>query len=214
MRAALACAVLLCAAGPSQAQEQPGSVYVSGGVSFPSQPPKQAGSPPPFAAPGGSTVGWSIGAGVHMQPRVSIEGQISTTGVMSSNVLGRHELRAAAQRQDRFFSVGVKGHLQVHSAVRVEPVGGVVFIREEASGEDFRYRLTSTGLVLDSSTKWSDPPEWTTGLMMGVDLRIGGRHVAFLPGLRATFAGATGRFYPDLYPRWTYRPALAVGVNF
>ena len=50
--------------------------------------------------------------------------------------------------------------------------------------------------------------------MMGVDLRIGGRHVAFLPGFRATFAAAAGAFYPDYYPRWTYRPALAVGVNF
>src|SRR6185503_1424598 len=126
LRSGFVCAVLMCLASPVHAQEEVGSVYVAAGISFPNQLPKESGSPPPFSAPAGATVGWSIGAGIFVHPRISLEGELSTTGVMRRDEGGRHDLRAVAQRKDRFVSLAVKGHLEVRSAVRVEPLGGLV----------------------------------------------------------------------------------------
>jgi len=240
LRSGFVCAVLMCLASPVHAQEEVGSVYVAAGISFPNQLPKESGSPPPFSAPAGATVGWSIGAGIFVHPRISLEGELSTTGVMRRDEGGRHDLRAVAQRKDRFVSLAVKGHLEVRSAVRVEPLGGLVFVREQASGESFTYRVSPdfSSREVSSSSEWNVEPEWEwrPGVMFGVDLRIGGRHVAFVPGLRATFATVQPEsrictvsrppyspdprcqrgspFQYDYYPRWTYRPALSLGLSF
>ena len=65
------CALMMSATLEAAAQESQGAVYVTAGVSFPHQAAPEAGSPPPFAAPGGNTVGWLVG-GASLFRRVSL----------------------------------------------------------------------------------------------------------------------------------------------
>lgn len=148
VRCFITCGVLIGLAADAPAQEAVGSVYVTAGVSFPTQPPVPAGSPPPFSAPGGSTAGWLVGGGVFVSPRLSIEGELSSTGVMRSREWGRYDILVVDERRDRMVSFGVKGHLAWRSAVRVEPVGGIVLIRGRSSSEVSWYRLTFPGRQL------------------------------------------------------------------
>jgi hypothetical protein len=214
------CAVMMTATLEAAAQESRGVVSVAAGLSFPHQAALQAGSPPPFAAPGGNTVGWLVGGGVFLSPRLSIEVEASRTGEMRARETGRHDTSEVSTRRDRFVSFGLKAHLPP-SAVHVEPFAGIVLVGSEATfssfSGDFRGYL---------------PLAWNPGIVFGADVRIGGRHVAFVPGLRFVFTGVpkgtvciigfSGQSlcaeqeprWQGPYPRWTQRLSVALGVNF
>ena len=213
------CALMMSAALEAAAQESRGVVQVAAGVSFPHQAALQAGSPPPFAAPGGTTVGWLVGGGVFLSPRLSLEVEASRTGVMRARATGRHDTSEVSTRRDRFVSFGLKAHLP--SAVHVEPVAGFVLVGTEGTFSSF------TG-----SFRGYFPLAWNPGLMFGADVRIGGRHVALVPGLRFVFTGVPNvteciigfageplcaqqeRQWEGQYPQWTQRPSVTLGVNF
>jgi hypothetical protein len=215
----LMCALMMTATLEAAAQESRGVVYVAAGMSFPHQAALQAGSPPPFAAPGGSTVGWLVGGGVFLSPRLSIEVDVSRTGVMRAREAGRHDTSEVSTRRDRFVSFGLKAHLP--SAVHVEPVAGIVLVGNEG-----------TFSSLSGDFRGYFPLAWNPGIVFGADFRIGGRHLAFVPGLRFMFSGVPngtqciigfsgeplcGQREPrwqGQYPRWTQRPSVTLGVNF
>ena len=54
------------------------------------------------------------------------EFDVSRTGVMTSQQIGRHNTSESGWRQDRFASFGVKVYLPVGSWLRVEPTAGLV----------------------------------------------------------------------------------------
>ena len=212
--------VMMSATLDAAAQEPPGTVYVTGGVSFPRQAALEAGSPPPFAAPGGTTVGWLAGGGVFLPSHLSIEVEASRTGEMRSRQAGRHDTSEIGTRRDWFVSFGLKARLPA-SAVRVEPVAGIVLVGNEGTYSSF-----------SGASRGYFPVAWNPGVMFGVDVRLGGRHFAVVPGIRFTFTGVPvgtdciigfsgaplctedqprWQYY---YPRWTQRPSVALGVTF
>ena len=213
--------VFLAGVGVSEAQEQPGTVYVTGGVSFSRQAVLPTSSPPPFAAPGGRTSGALVGGGVFVSPRLSLETEVWRTGVMRSRQSGRHNTSEVGTRQDWFVAAGVKVHVQRFSIFRVEPVAGIVFVGNEGTYSSF-----------SGESRGYYPLAWNPGLMFGVDLRIGGGRIAFVPGVRFAFTGVpkgedcfigySGQplcrddqlRWEYLYPKWTQRPSLSVGVTF
>ena len=130
---------------------------------------------------------------------------------------------------DRFVTVGVKWHLPLSKAVRVEPVGGIVVVLpgEVAGGHwDAEGRPESTFTI---------DPYPGLGFMFGGDVRIGGRHFAVVPSLRLVLTGepygprsscypngycspsnsqGISQVYPSGYPSWTLRPSLSLMVSF
>jgi hypothetical protein len=214
------CALMLTAALEAAAQESRGVVYVAAGMSFPHQAALQAGSPPPFAAPGGNTVGWLVGGGVFLSPRLSIEVEASRTGEMRARETGRHETSEVSTRRDRFVSFGLKAHLPP-SAVHVEPVAGIVLVGNEGTFSSF-----------SGDFRGYFPLAWNPGIVFGADFRIGGRHLAVVPGLRFVFTGVPNGTtciigfsgqplcarqeprWEGPYPQWTQRPSVTLGVNF
>lgn len=221
-------------AAAATAQEHAGSVYVAAGVSFPHQAGPQGGKSS-FSAPGGNTVGWLVGGGVFVSPRVSIEGEISSTGVMTSTQSSRGSV-FDGDRCDRFISLAVKGHLPLRRAVRLEPVGGIVLI--EPADPSILYSRYEGPLLnrLVPSVKYKVDLASSVGFLFGGDLRIGGRHLAFVPALRIAYTGVShgvaqgcdpvrgtcgtaidskiSSIYPSGYPKWTQRPSLSLAVNF
>jgi hypothetical protein len=205
----------------ASAQGSPSPVYVSAGVSFPHQDALQAGSPPPFAAPGGDTVGWLVAAGVFVAPHFSVEIEASRTGTMHARQQGRHNTSQVSSRRDWFLSFGLKAHPGRRSSFGVEPIAGIVLVGDEGTFASF-----------SGQSRGYFPVAWIPGIMFGVDFRLGGRRLALTPGLRIAYTGVpTGeecaitisgtavcredaerwKYY---HPRWTLRPAAALRVNF
>ena len=208
VRCLAAIGAFMCLADPGLAQERPGSIYVTGGVVAPYQTDQTGASN--FGAPGGRTASWLVGVGVFVSPRLSIESETWSTGVMSSVQSFRGSWLESARGPDRFVSFALKGHIPLFKAVRLEPVGGFVLL-----------------LPADISATYYDiegkpSPRSTTnrdthiGVMFGGDLRIGGRHIAVVPSLRFAIAGggAASSPYPAGYPSWTQRPSLSLMVSF
>ena len=213
------CVLMMSATLETAAQESPGAVYVAAGVSFPHQAALEAGSPPPFAAPGGDTIGWLVGGGVYVSPRLSIEVDASRTGVMHARQAGRSNTSEVSTRRDWFVSFGLKGHLP--SAVHIEPVAGIVLVGNEGTFSSF-----------SGESRGYFSLAWNPGIMFGADFRIGGRRLAFVPGLRFAFTGVPNGERCIIsfsgqplcsegeprwewhYPRWTLLPSLALGVTF
>jgi hypothetical protein len=232
-RCLLACGVLVLAA--DVAAQDRGAVYVNAGGSFPHQAAPGGGTKPPFAAPGGNTIGWLVGGGVFLSPKMSIEGELSSTGVMKSTQSGRDFVEVASRR-DRFVSLGVKGHVPSRTGVRVEPVGGIVLtLPGDASMDTSQYRPTPSGPQLVSSTIGYADLARHLGFMFGADVRIGGRHLALVPGVRIAYTNVTHGtsyvrgFSGDLinlgdrdmssifdggYPKWTQRATLSLNMDF
>jgi hypothetical protein len=203
------------------AQGSPGSVYVIAGASFPHQAALQTGSPPPFAAPGGSTVGWLVGGGVFLTSQLSFEVEASRTGVMRASQRGRHDTSEVSSRRDRFLFFGLKAHPWRSSNFRVEPTAGIVLVGDEGTFSSF-----------SGDRRGYFPLAWVPGVMFGMNFRIGGRRLAFIPGLRFAFTGVPRGAECDIsfsgtpvcregaerwqyhHPRWTQRPDVALSVNF
>jgi hypothetical protein len=206
LRFAMCVLLMIGPVADASAQESGGAVYVKGGVSFPYQPSLRSQAPPPFGAPAGGTVSWLFGGGVFLFRAISVEFDVSHTGVMTSSQLGRHNTGESGWRQDRFASFGVKGHVPAGAWLRVEPAAGLVLIRtREAS---------SSSLSVDQRPTWS-PDRSHVGLMVGADLRMGRHHVAFLPGVRVYLSGTPdGTRWDFNYPEWTIRPSLAIAAGF
>jgi hypothetical protein len=218
----LTCALILSVrVAAAAAQDSPGAVYATAGVSFPRQAALQASSPPPFAAPGGDTIGWLVGGGVVVAQHFSFEVELSRTGTMHARQEGRHNTSEVSSRRDWFVSFGLKTHLGRPSTFRVEPIAGLVLVGDEGTFSSF------TG-----SYRGYYPVDWVPGILFGVDFRIGGRRLAISPGLRFAFTGVPmgtqcvigfsgaplcddgAQRWQSYHPRWTQRPAVALRVNF
>jgi hypothetical protein len=221
----LACAIIVLAwADPANAEQSTGDIYAAAGVSFPYQAELDPSSPPPFPPPGGMTVGWLAGAGVFLPSAFSLEVEVSRTGTMTSSHTGRHDTGQSATRRDWFVSIGLKKHFGLRSGFGVEPIAGLALAGDEGTYEaTFRSAFAYRGYY---------PVDWVTGVMLGVDFRIGGGRLAFTPGLRFAFTdvptgedclvlpsgGAECRDVAERWqfdhPRWTLRPAAALRVVF
>jgi hypothetical protein len=226
-------AALTGLADRASAQERPGSVYVFGGVVAPYQKDYTGGTAY-SGAPGGRTASWLVGGGVFVTPRMSIEAETWSTGVMAATQARRISWLDSSRGPDRFVFVGVKGHLRVLSIVTLQPVAGIaVLLPGDVTGASYNQEAVLTAT-------FTNDPDPTVGVEFGGDIRIGGRHLAVVPSLRFAVTGrvtgvgtacyppgnsvisntcqpyssTTESFWYAEYPRWTQRPSLSLLVSF
>lgn len=229
MRSIVLAAEMICLAGRALAQDRPGSVYLLAGIAVPHQPgPSGEVSETYVTAPGGTTRGWLVGGGVVVARRISVEGELSSTGVMAAREPSRYNMTFNEERRDRFVSVALRFSIPVSTAIRIEPVVGMVVTFPQASTQTDRYMYASTPQqVLVRDPRLDHRLDTGIGPTVGCDVRIGSGRVALVPSFRVADTGVShgyyggsayhsdiGSIYPGGYPKWTVRGGLAVRVDF
>ena len=219
MSRALSAAALvaaLMAAPAAAAQERPWSVYTAASVAVPHQRGERGEISTTYvAAPGGWTVGWAALAGVFVSPRVSVEVEWSATGIMKATEHSRYDITYLEERRDSILSVNARLHFRPRRHVDIEPVVGFLAV----AGEQWT--------TLDVHHPWAPPytvprerSDMTVvaGYSLGLDWRIGGRHLAIVPSFRwqVIYRGEVGsNRYPDSgLPVSTVRPAVGIRYDF
>jgi hypothetical protein len=153
--------------------------------------------PPP---PGGLSLGWSLLGGVFASDRVSVEFEVSRTGTVSREGLGRSRQTYEVRRRETFLSPALRFHLRPREAVDIEPVMAVDLVRgsEWEAFEDARLDERSQGAA---------------GVSAGVDFCVSAGHAALVAMFRVHRTAWRGGDYDD-EKGWTVRPGLGVRVTF
>lgn len=158
--------------------------YVFGGLLVPWQHGVTTGEHRTYlSAPGGWSTGLLLGGGARLTPFLSLEAEWRRTGLMEAIEPSRYSITYSAQRRDTMIGVGARGHAALSREVTVEPSILFELVREqswlaqrqEVFGAPPRGDLTDHSPFVNS---------WGTGFAGGVDVRAGGRYLAFLPGFR------------------------------
>jgi hypothetical protein len=190
------------------AQERPGSVYVLAGVAVAHQDGARDGDSQIYiAAPGGTTVGWSVAGGVFVASHVSLEGEWSWTGMMSAREPARYGMTYVEERRDRLLGAILRVHTRPGRRVDIEPLAGVAAVRRDRWSQTETYR---SWLPPERAVEIGPRVRYDTltsaAFIAGVDLCAGGRHVAFGPSfrVRATARGDdVTAYYPGGFPTWS-----------
>lgn len=177
---------VLVAVAPSNlfAQSAEPRGYLFGGVSVPRQQGVTTDESRTYlAAPGGWSIGFLVGGGARLTNLLSLEAEWHRTGIMEAIEPSRYFITYSARRRDTILSVGARVHLRFSRRLAVEPVGLFEFVGEQSW---LAQRRESPGLPPAGNLSDYSPyvDSWGKGLAGGVDLRVGGRHVAALPGVR------------------------------
>jgi hypothetical protein len=203
----------------AEAQERAGSVYVAAGATAVHQDGAKDGDLQIYiTAPGGTTLGWLVTGGVFAGSRVSVEGEWSSTGMMSAREPARYDQTYHEERRDWLLGANVRFHTRPGRRVDIEPLAGVAAVRHD------RWSRTET-------YRWYMPPDQAltvgprirydtiTGvaLVTGVDLRVGGRHLALVPSLRVrvvTRGEGIESEYPGGFPKWSVSGGVLARIDF
>lgn len=220
MNCVVAAAAVVLGATVCAAQEQPGSAYVVGGVAVPHQQGATGEESETYVtAPGGTTRSWTFGAGVFLTRTLSVDGEISRTGMMTAREPSRYGMTFNEERRDWFFAGNFRFHLRPGSRADLEPVAGLVVTRHQGWSQT-EYVSYTTPAQRTTSPRISVGLPRTLGLNAGADLRLGSRHVAVVPSFRvrwrfAVFGDNTNfGWYPGGFPHLTISPALAMRIDF
>jgi hypothetical protein len=168
-------------------------------------------------APGGWTQGWLLGVGVSATRTMSLELEVSTTGVMRAREPSRYDTVYNLERQDRFLSLAARFRLgRPGGAVRIEPLAGLILASTRTWSEAEYYSASNPGQLVDTGAMPRQDLGVRPGFVAGLDLRLGTARFAVVPSLRlqATLTGGTESTYPSHFPAWTIRPGLAVRAEF
>ncbi len=204
--------------GSAQAQERPGSVYATGGVTVSHQSGVSGETRQAYvAAPGGTVLGWTVGGGVYLNGGVSVEGELASSGVMSAREPSRYGMTFNEDRRDRYFGVNVRLHRPSSSAVHLEPVIGFFVVQRTAWSQtefDRSWPRPPQELFIEPRRP-RDLPDGV-GVTTGLDLRVGGRHLAVVPSVRVRVAS---RVEDSVYPggdigSWTFAFGAAGRIDF
>lgn len=208
--------------GLAMAQERPGSIgsgYVQGGITLDHQRGVSGETDQLYvAAPGGTTLGWIVLGGVFIGAGLSIEGELASTGVMSAREPSRYGMTFNEDRRDRFFGVNMRFHVPANRSVHLEPLAGLAFVQHQrwSQTEYFQYWLTPQQQTIVGPRVRDDLPA-RLGLTAGLDVRVGGRHMAVVPSFRFRMAEIGEDIvsaYPGGLPRWTISAGVAARVDF
>ncbi len=201
------------------AQERPGSMYVLGGITAVHQDGASDGEYQIYiTAPGGTTIGWLVAGGVFVGSRVSVEGEWSSTGIMSAREPARYGMTYVEERRDRVFGAVFRLHTRPGQRVDIEPLAGVAAVRHDrwSQTETYRAWLPSERAV-EIGPRVRYDTLTSAAFIAGVDLRAGGRHIAFVPSLRVR-AGTRGEnivaYYPGGFPKWSISGGANVRFDF
>jgi hypothetical protein len=222
LRIVIAAIVVLSSTRSVFAQERPGAFYFTGGVTLPYQDGLTEETYVTYVtAPGGTTIGWSAGAGVFASKAISIEGEVLSTGMMTAREPSRYDFTYNEERRDRFMGGNVRFHLGSSARVHLEPLVGLTMIRHEGWVQSERRVFVPVPRVeIDQRREKDDLPN-SLGLTAGADLCIGGRF-AVIPSFRFITrlkSGTSGDFeltshYPGGFPRYTISGGLLARLRF
>lgn len=216
---ALLAVLVLGLSASAQAQERAGSFYLTAGVAAAHQSGAADGvSQVYIAAPGGTTAGWSLAAGVFVGSRVSVEAECAGTGMLRAREPSRYFMTYIEERRERYFGANVRLHLLPGRLVDIEPVAGIALVRRDRWSQTETYRAympPEQALTVGPRVRY----DTLTGASAsaGADLRIGGRHVAFVPSFRvrvATRGEKIESYYPAGYPAWSLAAGAGLRVDF
>lgn len=181
--------VVLTAVPSSFAQEIPAGAYAGGGLAFLSaNGPSGVSSSTYPARPGGATYEWHMAAGAFLTPRVSLEGGLSSSGLLSSTETTHYGVKAIEERRDTALFVLTRLHLSHRHRVEPELVAGVRFVQTEGSTTQLSTGGVSGTTPVSNPTPRALGTSWSTQVLLGFDLRVGGPKVALVPGVRLGFA--------------------------
>ena len=204
---------------PATAQERPGSVYVLAGLTVVHQDgASDGGSQIYITAPGGTTLGWLVAGGVFVASHVSVEGEWSSTGMMSAREPARYGMTYVEERRDRVIGAILRFHARPGRRVDIEPLAGVAAVRHDRWSQTETYR---SWLPPERAVEIGPRLRYDTltgaAFIAGVDLRAGGRQIAFVPSfrVRATTRGEDiVAYYPGGFPRWAVGGGACVRIDF
>jgi len=203
----------------AHAQERAGSVYLTAGVTAVHQSGAVDGMSQVYiAAPGGTTAGWSLAAGIFVGSRVSVEAEWAGTGMLRAREPSRYFMTYIEERRERYFGANVRFHLLPGRLVDIEPVAGVALVRRDRWSQTETYRAY---MPLDQTLTVGPRVRYDTltgaSASAGADLRIGGRHVAFVPSFRvrmATRGEKIESYYPGGFSAWSVAAGASLRVDF
>ncbi len=213
---AVALVAALLSAAPALAQERPWSFYAGASVTSPYQRGERGDISTIYvAAPGGWTVGWAATAGLFVSRRVSVEVELSATGVMTATERSRYDMTFFEERRDKALSVNARLHVRPGRHLDVEPVVGFLVV----TGEQWtKTQYAHPWAPTYTSERVHNVMNAVAGFSVGVDWRIGGRHLALVPSFRwqVIYRGDVGENrYPDSgLPVSTLRPAIGIRYDF
>jgi hypothetical protein len=201
------------------AQERPWSVYVQGGVAAVHQDGAADGAFQIYTtAPGGTTIGWALAGGVFVAAHVSLEGEWSSTGMMSATEPARYDQTYHEERRDQFLGAIIRFHIRPGRRVDIEPLIGVGAIRFERWSRTDTYRSwLPPDRAVEVGTRIHYDPVTSAAVVAGVDLRAGGRHVAIVPSFRMrawTRGDDAESYYPGGFPRWSMSAGVSLRADF
>jgi hypothetical protein len=180
---------ILTAVPSSFAQENPTGAYAGGGLAFLTANGPSGESRSTYSKrPGGATYEWHLAAGAFLTPRVSLEGGLASSGLLSSLETTHYGVKSIEERRDTALFVTTRIHLSRGHRVEPELLAGVRFVQAEGT----RTQLSTGGV--SGTTPVSNPTpralgtSWSTQVLLGFDLRVGGPKVALVPGVRVSFA--------------------------
>jgi hypothetical protein len=212
-------ALTIAITGSVMAQEHTAGGYAVGGIVSTRQSGPTGESPQTYdTAPGGATIGWLIGIGAFVTPVVSVEFEISSTGIMTAREPSRYGMTFNEERRDRFFSGVVRFHAPVGRIIDLEPVAGFSVARSESWSQTEYFRfwlLPQQQLVVEPRV--ANASVLRFGWVAGADLRIGGRHVAILPSFRWCRTGdglSKQPHYPGGFPTSMMRAGAGLSIGF
>jgi hypothetical protein len=169
-------------------------------------------------APGGRTLGGLLGAGRFVAHRVSVELELSTTGVMSEREGLRYFTTITEERQDRVATLAIRVHLRRDHGIGLEPVAGMVLVQRRAWSQ--REYLSGVDLSRPPTIEPREREDLplAAGWMVGLEVRLGTARVALVPSLRVQAAGTNddpvSHYDGAGIPLWTFRPGVTLRVAF
>ncbi|MFN7982379.1 MAG: hypothetical protein U0Q11_11015 [Vicinamibacterales bacterium] len=183
---AIASGVLLLTASLAHAQRATERGYLVGGISVDHQSGATGEVQELYiTAPGGWTTGWTLGAGVHAGEHVSIEGEVSATGVMKAREPSRYDITYDEERRDLFVSALLRMRPSRGSRVAFEPVAGASLVTHQAWSQNEYARYTGTlPVTVTVDPRQSRDLPMSLALTGGLDARIGARRLAVMPSFR------------------------------
>lgn len=203
----------------ASAEERTGQLFVTAGLTLPQQGGLTGETYQTYVrAPGGRTLGGLLGGGIFVADTLSLELELSTTGVMKAREPTRYDTTVNEERQDRCAALAVRFHLRPNRIVDFEPVVGIALVATRAWSQAESYSHSNPQRLLMVYPKQRSDLPTRAGLMVGLDLRLGTGRLTFVPSFHVQAARtgtATDSEYPGGgYPVWTFRPGVTIRVAF
>jgi len=210
------------------AQAGAGFIYVTTGITFPRFDGYENGLY--GGVPGGSTEAWTVGVGVFVTPKASVELEMLGTATLRTwqrpRAGGGTRVVYEEDRRDRSIGINLRLHMSRWRRVQFNPLAGVAFVQHW--GWSQLIARNDSPLTNPIDTPVSAPRirrhlPTDTGITLGFDVRIGSEHVAVVPSYRL-WLRVTDRYPPNQSDptgqylggasQWMVTPGVMARIDF